>query len=202
MHTPSTLQPLILASGSSARRRMLDAAGVAFTVHAADIDEDAIRAALADPEPKDVALELARAKAEKVSRRFPQALVIGSDQVLALGRTIFTKAPDMEAARVALNRLAGKQHHLHSAVCLASGGFQIWSHLDTASLLMRRFSDAFLDDYLVQAGPQVCASVGCYELEGLGIQLFERIEGDFFTILGMPLLQLLAALRARGLITA
>ena len=192
---------LILASGSRARRQMLEAAGLVFAVRPADVDEDAIRATLGDAAPGHVAAVLARAKAEAVSRGSPDAIVVGSDQVLALGRTVYTKAPDIAAAHAALRSLAGRRHHLHSAVCIAIGGTQVWHHLDTAALTMRDFSDAFLDDYLSQVGNRVCASVGCYELEGLGVNLFERIEGDYFTILGMPLLQLLTELRARGVIS-
>lgn len=193
---------LILASGSSARRQMLEAAGVAFEVRPTDVDEDAIRTELGDASPEHVAAVLARAKAEAASRKAPDALVIGADQVLALGRTIFTKAPEIEAARAALRSLAGRRHHLHSAVSLAYAGREVWHHLDTAALAMRDFSDAFLDTYLARAGDRVCASVGAYELEGLGIQLFECIEGDYFTILGMPLLPLLSELRARGILPA
>ncbi len=200
MHTPTAPQPFILASGSSARRQMLEVAGVAFTVQPADVDEDAIRATLGDADPMHVARVLARAKAEEVSRRHPGALVIGSDQVLALGRTIYTKSASLVEARAALRSLAGRRHHLHSAVALAIDGAHVWDHLDTAALHMRDVSDAFLDGYLARAGERVCASVGAYELEGLGIQLFESIEGDYFTILGMPLLPLLVELRARGVI--
>lgn len=199
---PSSPASLVLASGSSARRQMLEAAGVAFEVRPTDVDEDAIRTELGDASPEHVAAVLARAKAEAASRKAPDALVIGADQVLALGRTIFTKAPDIEAARAALRSLAGQRHHLHSAVSLAYAGREVWRHLDTAALAMRDFSDAFLDAYLARAGDRVCASVGAYELEGLGIQLFERIEGDYFTILGMPLLPLLGELRARGILPA
>jgi len=191
---------LVLASGSRARRQMLEAAGVPFEVRPTDVDEDAIRSTLADAAPEHVAAVLARAKAEAASRLAPRALVIGADQVLALGRTIYTKAPDIAAARAALRSLAGRRHHLHSAVSIAVAGREVWQHIDTAALAMRGFSDAFLDAYLARAGDRACASVGAYELEGLGIQLFERIEGDYFTILGMPLLPLLAELRLRGVI--
>lgn len=200
----STNPELILASGSSARRKMLEAAGMLFRVVPADVDEDAIRASLAESgpncEPEDVAAVLARAKAEEVSRRYPAELVIGADQVLALDGEIFTKAPDLPAARHALRKLAGKTHLLHSAVSLAVGGAQEWEHLDTATMSMRDISDAFLDHYLATAAESVCLSVGSYQLESLGIQLFEQIEGDYFTILGMPLLPVLHELRTRGLL--
>lgn len=205
MTAPQQDRPeLILASGSAARRRVLDAAGVAFRVVPADIDEDAHRRALEqhDPHggPPRVASVLARLKAEEVSRRHPKALVIGADQVLALGREVVTKAPDLAAARLCLERLGGRTHQLHAAVSLARGGAQVWAHLETASLTMRTLSATFLDDYLDRAGVGICASVGAYEIEGLGLQLFERIDGDVFTILGLPMLPLLAELRRQGAI--
>lgn len=191
---------LILASGSAARRQMLAAAGVPFRVVPADVDEAAVRAGLGDTEPAEVARVLARAKAEAVSRQHPAALVIGADQVLALGQQVHAKAPDVAAARRVLSALAGRTHRLISAVALAEGGAIAWSHADSAALTMRSLSDAFLDDYLARAGERVLASVGCYELEGLGVQLLERVDGDYFTVLGLPLLPLLAALRARGVL--
>lgn len=193
---------LILASASRARRQLLEQAGLAFDVVPSGVDEDAIRTMLAEHDPhggpKRVARALARAKAEEVGTRCPGALVIGSDQVLALGGEVFTKPPDLAAAHAALTRLAGRTHHLHAAVSIAVGGHEVWSHLDTAALAMRPLSKAFIDAYLARAGERVCASVGAYELEGLGVQLFDRIDGDYFTILGLPLLPLLAELRARG----
>lgn len=197
---------IILASGSHARRTMLKAAGVAFTVEPADVDEDAIRSALAaddgtaQQEPGDVAEILACAKAEAVGALHPQAAVIGSDQVLALDDEILTKPLDEAAARRQLERLRGRRHLLHSAVSLAVGGKVVWSHVDTAAMDMRDFSPEFLETYMVRAGRLVLGSVGAYHMEGLGIQLFERIEGDYHTVLGMPLLPLLAELRARGLL--
>lgn len=194
---------LILASGSSARRKLLEAAGIAFRVAPADVDEDALRVALGPAvSPDRVALTLARAKAEEASRRAPGALVVGADQVLALDGTIYTKPADVAAARRQLQSLSGRTHELHSAVSFAQDGQESWSHIETASLTMRDISDAFLDDYLTVAGNRVCASVGAYELEGLGVQLFERIDGDYFTILGLPLLPLLAELRRRRVIAA
>lgn len=193
---------LILASGSSARRKMLEAAGVAFRVAPAAVDEDAERGRLGSASPRQVALHLARAKAAEVSLRHPEAVVIGADQVLALAGRIFTKASNLAEARIALQSLAGRTHALHSAVALAIGGGIVWHRVDDAALTMRAFSQAFADDYLERAGERVCASVGCYELEGLGIQLFEHIEGDYFTILGMPLLPLLAELRRHGALAA
>lgn len=199
---------VILASGSRARREMLKAAGVAFTVETADVDEPAIRASLlaADGEtplePADVAELLACAKAESVSRLQPDAFVIGGDQVLALSDEILSKPEDEPAARRQLERLRGRTHELHSAVALAKGGTVLWSTVDTAEMHVRDFSTAFLDDYMTRAGRHVLGSVGAYHMEGLGIQLFEWIEGDYFTVLGMPLLPLLAELRGRHIIAS
>jgi septum formation protein len=195
---------LILASGSSTRRKMLAAAGVVVHVVSADVDEAAIRDTLTaggnDMDPLDIAEVLARAKAQQVSAAHPNALVIGADQILALGARLFAKPDDLEGARQTLRDLRGHTHQLHSAVVLAQDGEVIWSHGDTAHLAVRDVSDAFIERYLREVGPDVCQSVGAYQLEGLGVQLFDRIEGDYFTILGLPLLPLLAELRARGVI--
>ena len=195
---------LVLASGSRSRRQMLEAAGLAVTIAPADLDEGAIRETLSagdsTVEPADVAEVLARAKAETVSRAHGDAIVIGADQVLALGDDIFEKPAGLDGARAHLMRLRGHTHQLHSAVVLAQAGEIVWAHVDTASLTMRAFSPGFLDDYLSRAGSVVCESVGAYQLEGQGVQLFERIEGDYFTILGLPLLPLLAELRLRRMI--
>lgn len=195
---------LILASGSAARRAMLDAAGIAFEVHTSSVDEDAVRDTLTadntDIDPADIAEVLARAKAEDVSRRFPDAVVIGADQVLSLGREMFAKSTDLEGARRTLMKLRGTTHQLHAAVAVAEGGDVGWATVDTASLTTRSYSASFVADYLARAGARVCRSVGAYEIEGLGINLFERVEGDHFTILGMPLLPLLAELRRREVI--
>ena len=195
---------IVLASGSRARREMLAAAGVHFTVQAADVDEPAIRARMlkqdAAVEPKRIATLLAAAKAEDVSGKIRGSLIIGADQVLALGDELLSKAPSIEAARDALRKLRGRTHELHSAVAFAEKGKVTWTHVATARLTMRDFSDAFLDDYLLRAGDRVGQSVGAYELEGLGVQLIDRIEGDYFTILGLPLMPVLAELRVRGII--
>ena len=195
---------IVLASASRARREMLAAAGVAFTVEPADVDEPSIRRELAktgDAGPLQVALILARAKAEDVSAKHGGSLIIGADQVLALGPEILSKPADASAARASLLQLRGRTHELHSAVALAESGAVTWSHAATARLTMREFSDAFLDEYLRRAGDRIGQSVGAYELEGLGVQLFDRIEGDYFTILGLPLLSLLGELRERGRIS-
>ena len=200
------MSQIVLASTSRARREMLAAAGVAFTVEAADVDEPAIRktllAAKSAATPPQIADALARAKAEDVSQRHKGSLVIGGDQVLALGTELLTKAKDEAAARATLKKLRGMTHELHSAVALAVDGRVLWTHTGTARLKMRDFSDAFLEEYLTRAGDRIGQSVGAYELEGLGVQLFDKIEGDYFTVLGLPLLPLLAELRAHGMIAA
>lgn len=195
---------LILASQSRARRAMLDAAGLSFELRPSGVDEAAALAGLrAEPiglTPGGIAEHLAVVKAEAVSRLYPEAIVIGADQVLALGDDLLEKPVDLADARRSLARLRGREHALHSAVAVAVGGVATWRHDDTARLMMRAFSDQFLDDYVAAAGEPILDAVGGYELEGRGIQLFERIEGDYFTILGMPLLPLLETLRRRGAI--
>ena len=195
---------LVLASASPFRRRMLEAAGLSFEVAPADVDEAALKRDLlgSGSTPSTLAAALAAAKAEAVSARLPGALVIGADQMLALGPDLFSKPVGTPAAREQLLRLRGKSHQLHTAACLATGGKAVWTHVEIASLTMRPFSNAFLADYLRAAADRVCHTVGAYEIEGLGIQLFERIEGSLFTIIGLPLLPLLAELRARGVIDA
>lgn len=199
-----TTPHLILASGSSTRRAMLAAAGVAFEVVPADVDEPALRSAFRQQHPRatsmNIAEMLAAAKAQDVGRRHPQALVIGSDQVLDLDGEIFAKPHDAAGVRTTLQRLSGRTHALHAAVALARGEDVAWSANDTATLTMRALSPAFIDGYVDRAGAAVCQSVGAYQIEGLGIQLFKRIDGDHFTILGMPLLPLLQELRAQGVL--
>jgi septum formation protein len=195
---------VILASGSRTRRAVLEAAGLEFEVVPSGVDERAIREALLTGDetidPADLAEVLARAKAEEVSRRNPDALVIGADQVLAFEGETLVKAADFDAAREILLRLRGRTHQLHSAIALAEGGDATWTFIDTAHLTMRRFSIEFLGQYLARAGALTLESVGAYQIEGLGIQLFERIDGDYFTILGVPLLPLLAELRSRSVV--
>jgi septum formation protein len=199
--SPQHGKQIVLASASRARREMLAAAGIAFTVEPADVDEPGVRAALGPKTPPEqVAEVLACAKAEDIGARHRDSLVIGADQVLAFGDEILTKPGDEAGARATLTKLRGKTHELHSAVAFAEDGRVGWTHMATARLTMRDFSDAFLEEYLVRAGDRIGGSVGAYELEGLGVQLFDRIEGDYFTILGMPLLAVLAELRARGVI--
>ena len=191
-------RPVILASGSTIRRQMLEAAGLGFTVVPAEVDERPIHMSYDGSNPGGIARQLARLKAEAVSQAHPHALVIGADQVLALGAAIFHKPADLAQARKHLSWLRGKAHELHSAVAMAENGAVVWDTIDTARLTIRDFSDEFLDDYLARAGERICGCVGAYELEGLGLQLFERIEGDYFPVLGMPMIPLLAELRAKG----
>ena len=203
MASPVARQPLILASASPYRRRMLENAGVAFSVVPADVDEASLKRRLAAGKAQPaaaVADALARAKAQDVSARHPDAVIIGADQVLALEDELFDKPGDAAAARAQLERLRGRTHRLLSAVALAQAGDILWTHVGEAVLTMRAFSPAFLDRYLAHAGASLCQIVGAYEIEGLGIQLFERVEGDHFTIIGLPLLPLLTELRSRGVI--
>lgn len=194
---------LVLASGSRARRAMLEAAGLTFSVALPPVDERAMRDSLLERgtvAAREIALALARAKAEAVSVTSPGSLVIGADQVLALGDRLFEKAATEEEARAILRALRGRTHDLHSAVALAEDGRVSWDHAETARMTMRPFSGAFLDHYVAHAGPGLLRSVGAYEFEGMGTQLFEKIDGDYFTILGLPLMALLGELRRRELI--
>jgi len=197
---------LVLASGSAARQAMMRSAGLEFEIQPADVDEASIRRALAAQDaglsPADVALQLAEAKAVAVAASRPSDLVVGSDQILVADGTVYGKAGSMEDARVQLRALSGRTHSLHSAVVLAEGGSIVWRHVAAAHLTMHPFSDAFLEAYLRAAGEAILGSVGCYHLEGPGVRLFDRIDGDHFTILGMPLFDLLRELRRRGLVTA
>jgi septum formation protein len=193
---------LILASGSAARRALLANAGLSFDVVPATIDERAAEQPLLDvgAPPEDIALALAMAKASMVNEDHPEALVIGADQVLDLDGESLSKPHDMEAARRQLLRLSGQTHHLHSAVACAKSGEVAWQHVETASLTMRRLDPGYVGRYLAHVGPAALSSVGSYQLEGEGIQLFERVEGDYFGILGLPLLPLLGFLRSAGAI--
>jgi len=194
---------LILASSSKVRARLLEAAGLAFSVEGPRINEHAMRQAISSTgslSAQDVAEVLARAKAEAVSELAKDAFVIGADQVLALGNHIFTKPDTMNAARSQLLDLSGKTHTLHSAVALATKGETVWAHAESSTLTMRSFTPQFIGRYLAAAGESVLTSVGAYQIEGLSIRLFEKIDGDYFSILGIPLLPLLDALRREGAI--
>ena len=197
--TPNS-ERLILASKSAARRSMLEGAAVPFTVHVADVDEDAIKARLADHDAADLAVELARAKALVMSRHHEDAWVLGADQTLAFDGGRVSKAKSLEAARARLAQMRGRSHQLHSGAALARNGQIVWSGVDTATLTMRDFSDAFLDSYLATEGEGLLACVGSYRLEGMGSQLFEAVEGDYFTVLGLPLWPVLAELRRAGVL--
>jgi septum formation protein len=190
--------PLILASRSTVRLALLGNAGITVEAVPAPTDERAAEARFADKAPDTVARRLAEAKALDVSATHPGRLVIGADQTMALGPERFSKASSLEEARSRLERLRGRTHHLHSGFALARDASVLRSGVASASLTMRDFSDDFLDDYLARAGAAVLASVGCYQLEGLGVTLFSAIEGDYFTILGLPLLAVLEGLRAEG----
>ncbi len=190
---------LVLASGSASRARLLAAAGVAFTVDPADIDEAALMPQ--DAEAEGAALALAEAKALAVAVRHPGALVLGGDSVLDFQGEKISKSPDVAVARALLLRLSGKAHRIVSAAALARDGKVVWRHVGEGTLTMRPLGEAFLDAYLAAEAPAALASVGCYHLEGRGSQLFDRIEGDFFSILGLPLLPVLAALREQGVLS-
>ncbi len=191
---------MVLASKSTARRALLSAAGLPHEAIGVEVDERALEseAVREGAGPIAVAARLARAKALAGSAAAPGRLVIGADQTLALGEESFHKAPDMAAARRQLARLAGRTHSLHAAVAVAQDGVVLFEDARSAHLTMRALSDAALDAYLAAAGEAVLSSVGGYQLEGLGIHLFERIEGDHAVILGLPLLPLLGFLRSRG----
>jgi septum formation protein len=191
-------QPLVLASRSASRRAVLAGAGVPVEILPADIDERAIETQAGLQSPSQIALLLARAKASAISAKLPERLVLGADQTLALGQHLFAKPADLAAASDQLKSLRGRSHELHSAVVLARDGAVLFEHCEIARLTMRSFSDRFLAAYIEAAGLAVTQSVGAYQVEGIGIQLFERIEGDHFTILGLPLLRLLQFLRQHG----
>ena len=193
---------VVLASGSRTRAEMLERAGVRVTLAPAAVDEEEIKlAARAEGAPvEDVAEALAELKAQRVTRKHPGALVIGADQMLECEGRWFDKPVDRDAARAQLQDLRGKTHRLVSCAVVLRDGERLWHHVDRARLTMRPFSDAFLESYLNAAGDDVLGSVGAYHLEGLGAQLFHRVDGDFFTILGLPLLPLLGFLRVHGVI--
>jgi len=195
-------RPVILASTSQTRIAMLASAGVAVEALGASVDEAAVKESLKaeGASVEDCAETLAELKALALSRRYPDALVIGADQMLACEGRWFDKPTDKAAARAQLLDLRGRKHQLVTAAAVLLGGQRIWHSIDKADLVMRPFSEAFLDDYLDRAGDAVLSSVGAYQLEGLGAQLFTQVKGDVFTILGLPLLPLLDFLREHGVL--
>jgi septum formation protein len=193
-----------LASGSAVRAQLLRAACVAFAVVPARVDEDAVKEALlAQNVPmRGIADALAELKAVRVSNSHPGTLVLGADQVLVFENELVSKSPNVSEARALLNKLRGRTHELVGAVVLAKDGAPVWRHVESATLTMRDFSDSFLEDYLAREGEAVLDSVGCYQLERRGAQLFANIAGDYFSILGLPLLPVLAALRDQSVVAS
>lgn len=191
-------KPLVLASRSNIRRMVLTAAGVPVETRPADIDERGLEAKAASSSPGEVAALLAHAKACAVAALCPDRLVLGADQTLALGSDCFAKPADKAAARGQLCALRGRTHALHSAIAFVRDGKTLFAYVGVAHLTMRAFSDSFLERYLEAAGEAATTSVGGYQLEGPGVQLFERVEGDYFTILGLPLFPALDFLRREG----
>ena len=193
---------LVLASASSSRARLLREAGVPFEIRPAHVDEDGVKESIlqAGGTGQAAADALAELKAVRISASQPDVLVLGADQVLICGGDLFSKAETTEAAAAQLLRLRGRSHQLMTAAVLARDGTPVWRHIDVSTLWMREFGDAFVRSYLAAEGDGVLGSVGCYRLEATGVQLFERIEGDYFSILGLPLVPLLAVLRQHGVV--
>ena len=191
-------KPLVLASRSKVRQTLLEDAGVPVDVRPADLDERRLETGAASQAPGVIAVHLAREKARAVAGTRSGYLTLGADQTLALGAERFSKPADIAAARAQLRALSGRTHELHSAIAFVEDGAVVFEHVGVARLTMRAFSEKFLDLYLQAAGPAATASVGAYQLESFGIQLFERVDGDYFTVLGLPLLQALEFLRQRG----
>jgi len=197
-------EPIILASASTARARLLDAAGVPFSIEPAAIDEERIkrRSREAGSSAMSCAQALAVEKARDVSARHPEALVIGADQILVVGVEWFDKPKNLPEARAQLLSLRGRTHVLATAACVVRCDKQLWHATCAPEMTMRSFSEAFLDRYIAAEGGALLGSVGAYRLEGLGVQLFERMIGDHFAVLGLPLLELLDFLRSRGVLLA
>ncbi len=189
---------LILASGSKARISMLQKAGYEFDICPADIDEDTLRKNMKDMSPKEIASALAKEKARVMSEKNPDACVIGSDQICAIGKEIFTKAKNAEDAKIKLKTLQGRTHELHSAVAIYKEGKEVWNFCDTSLMTMKVLSDTQINVYLEKAGEMATICAGAYAIEEIGARLFKHIEGDYFTVLGMPLFPLMAALDKEG----
>ena len=200
----ATKARLILASGSATRAALLRNAGLAFEQIAAAVDEDELKRSMRaeGADAAATAMALAELKARRVAERAPGALVIGADQMLVADSAWFDKPADRAAAKAQLLALAGKSHRLISAACVVRDGERLWGKHEHATLLMRPFGEAFVERYLDAAGPAALGSVGGYQLEGLGAQLFQRVDGDYFVVLGLPLLALLDFLRGRGIVPA
>ncbi len=200
----NTGRAIVLASASRSRAALLRNAGIEALCDPANIDEDAVKIAARDNDDTavQVAETLAERKAQHVSRRHAGAFVIGADQMLQCDGVWFDKPDDLDQARAHLMALRGKTHELLAAVCVVCDGQRLWRRLETARLTMRPFSDAFLEEYLHAVGAEACQSVGAYQLEGRGAQLFSRVDGDYFTILGLPLLALLGFFAAQGVVTS
>ena len=198
----STAKDLVLASETGSLRRLLEASGLAFRLMPLNLDEVATHQALlknmGETDPADIAEMLTRAKIDEASARFPGALIIGAHQVISLNGKVLEKPNTIDAARDRLFELRDKTHELHSAVALAKEGQITWTHVETAQLTMRSFSAQFVGRYLAAAGPQICEAPGAYELDGIGLQLFDRIQGDYLALLGVPILLLFARLRESG----
>jgi septum formation protein len=194
---------IILASASASRSALLTGAAITHSKIPAHLDEDALKDdyLLRGHSPKSVAVRLAEAKALHVSATNP-GLVLGGDQVLQLEKDLISKSHDMDEARALLKRMSGQTHYLHAGMALAENGHLVWSHVETAEMTVRHLSDDFIDTYLAESGDKILSSVGCYQLENTGVHLFEAVRGDYFTVLGLPLLPLLAQLRNMKVITA
>jgi septum formation protein len=196
------LAPLVLASGSSSRKALLTAAGVSFICDPADLDEAALMASLRarGSDAAGIAAELAGRKALAVSLRHGGQTVLGGDSVIAFGTELLSKCASLKDARILLGQLSGHTHLLVSAVALARDGALLWTHASPCQMTMRELSPQFLEDYLLQEGEAILSSVGCYHFEGRGAQLFAKVDGDYFSVLGLPLLPVLAQLRREGLL--
>jgi septum formation protein len=193
---------LVLASGSASRKALLTAAGVGFTADPADLDEDALMRSLGQAGAEVMAQSLAEQKALTVSRRHPGETVLGGDSVIGFEDEYLSKCASLDQARTLLWRLSGHTHLLVSAAALARDGSLLWAHASPCRMTMRVLSAEFLEDYLAREGKAILSSVGCYHFEGRGAQLFDKVEGDYFSVLGLPLLPVLAQLRKEGVLAS